>query len=243
MTSVSTPNILLVMAMHDEALPIIRKLGLKDMGYLSPNYTFEHYSGHFNGFQLNLIVNGKCKVFKVDQIGTQASTLTTHLGIETFNPSVVLNAGTAGGFRSDSAQVGDVYLSYPTANYHDRRINIPGFKEYGVGVHPTYSCLGMANDLGLRTGVVTTGNSLDYTEQDMATIKSYNGVVKDMEAAAIAWVAQQHNIPFLAIKSITDIVDGEKPTEEEFLENLHQASESLSKQVVRVLQWLTEGGV
>ena len=63
-----------------------------------------------------------------------------------------------------------------------------------------------------------------------------------MEAAAIAWVAQQHSIPFLAIKAITDLVDGEHPTEKEFLQNLNEASKNLSNQTVRIIDWLLKNG-
>ena len=34
-------------------------------------------------------------------------------------------------------------------------------------------------------------------------------------------------MPFLALKAITDIVDGERPAQEEFLENLHMAAQAL----------------
>ena len=34
--------------------------------------------------------------------------------------------------------------------------------------------------------------------------------VKDMEAAAIAWVADFNKVPFLALKIVTDIVDGDR---------------------------------
>jgi len=34
--------------------------------------------------------------------------------------------------------------------------------------------------------------------------------VKDMEAAAIAWVAKLNNTPFFALKVVTDIVDGDR---------------------------------
>jgi nucleoside phosphorylase len=239
----SNIRFLIIMAMHDEAKPLINAMKLNEQGRINPNYTIEHYSGQTSGHTIDLIVNGRCSVYNVDQIGTQVSTLCAHLGIEKFNPNIVINAGTAGGFNSDNATIGDVYLSYPAINYHDRRINIPDFKEYGIGQYPAYNCSTITKALGLRTGIVTTGNSLDYTEQDMAMIKSYNGVVKDMEAAAIAWVAQQHSIPFLAIKSKTDIVDGEHPTEREFLQNLHIASENLARQAVKVIDWLTKEGI
>lgn len=74
----------------------------------------------------------------------------------------------------------------------------------------------------------------------MQIIRKLNGEVKDMEAAAIAWIASIYNIPFLAIKSITDIVDGEKPTEEEFLQNLNYASDILSKKTIELLKHIVE---
>lgn len=101
-------------------------------------------------------------------------------------------------------------------------------------------CEEIAKTLGFKTGIVTTGNSLDCTEKDLEIIKSYNGVVKDMEAASIAWIAQQYKIPFLTIKAITDIVDGEKATEEEFLHNLESASKILSKQTIRLLELISK---
>ena len=51
--------------------------------------------------------------------------------------------------------------------------------------------------------------------------------MKEMEAAGISWVAHLHNVPFIALKSITDIVDGDRPAQEEFLENLHSAAKAL----------------
>ena len=39
-----------------------------------------------------------------------------------------------------------------------------------------------------------------------------------MEAGAIAYVCEQLKIPYLGVKSITDIVDGGRVTAEEFLE-------------------------
>ena len=42
--------------------------------------------------------------------------------------------------------------------------------------------------------------------------------VKDMEAAAIAWVAETAKVPFFALKVVTDIVDGDRPTQDEFFE-------------------------
>ncbi|MDX9848425.1 MAG: hypothetical protein RBT74_15695 [Tenuifilaceae bacterium] len=233
---------LLMMAMRDEARPIIQNLSLSEIGPLHPSFDMLLYTGTFRGIKLDLVLNGVCKQYGVDHIGTQVSSICTLLGIEKLKPSLVINAGTAGGFKSAGAIVGDVYLGHPHVCYHDRRINLPQFREYGLGFYPTHNGQKIANDLDLKTGVISTGNSLDYSKEDIDVMKSYNGVVKDMEAAAIAWVTQQFNLPFLAIKAITDIVDGDKPTEEEFIQNLHFASDRLCKQTVRVLDWIDKNG-
>ena len=51
-------------------------------------------------------------------------------------------------------------------------------------------------------------------------------------------------MPFLALKAITDIVDGERPAQEEFLENLHMAAQALqvSRMVLHELHALSECG-
>lgn len=56
--------------------------------------------------------------------------------------------------------------------------------------------------------MVSSGNSLDYTEQDMTFMLSNKVAVKEMEAAAVAWVASMFQTPMFCLKSITDIVDG-----------------------------------
>jgi len=95
--------------------------------------------------------------------------------------------------------------------------------------------------MNLKTGVVTSGSSLDYTPHDLEIMSSYDGIVKDMEAASVAWVAQLCNIPFIAIKAITDLIDGNSPTEEEFLKNLRLASEMLCEKTFQLVDYLTTG--
>ena len=121
---------------------------------------------------------------------------------------------------------------------HDRRIPLPGFDKYGdyhIAARDAVDVHRLAGELGFKTGVVTTGNSLDATKQCMDRMGMAEANVKDMEAAAIAYVAEAADVPWFCVKSVTDIVDGDKPTEEEFLENLGAAAESLQKALPRVL--------
>ena len=88
---------------------------------------------------------------------------------------------------------------------------------------------------GYTLGPISTGNSLDWNADDMANMESAGAVCKEMEAAAIGWACSLSKTPFFCVKSVTDIVDGDKPTHEEFLENLHLAAVELQKAVPAVL--------
>jgi 5'-methylthioadenosine nucleosidase len=59
-----------------------------------------------------------------------------------------------------------------------------------------------------------------------------------MEAAGIAWIAHLADIPMFCVKVITDIVDGDKPTAEEFLANLAAAAHSLSIAVPKIIRYV-----
>ena len=71
-----------------------------------------------------------------------------------------------------------------------------------------------------------------------------NAHIKDMEGASIAWVVEhccRNQTPFFALKVITDIVDGGRPTHEEFLANLHSAANSLQTALSKIIEYLSAG--
>mmetsp|Transcript_20511 Transcript_20511/g.28834 ORF Transcript_20511/g.28834 Transcript_20511/m.28834 type:complete len:99 (+) Transcript_20511:801-1097(+) len=72
--------------------------------------------------------------------------------------------------------------------------------------------------------------------QDLQVMHGEGASVKEMEAAAIAWVCHSLKTPFFALKSITDIVDDEERTsQDEFYENLAMASRNLQSKLSLVL--------
>ena len=93
----------------------------------------------------------------------------------------------------------------------------------------------LAAACGLKLGVVSTSDSLDSTPTDLHLMRAEGAAVKEMEAAAVAWVCEQLRVPFAAIKSITDIVDGPHATRAEFEANLGTASTLLQLKVRDVL--------
>lgn len=93
--------------------------------------------------------------------------------------------------------------------------------------------------LDLKPGLVSSGNSLDYTKEDMELMLEHGAAVKEMEAAAVAWAASLFDCPMFCLKSVTDIIDGDRPAAEEFLENLHHASDALQAIIPKVVDFVS----
>ena len=174
----------------------------------------------------------------VDSVGTVNAALCAYEILKTHEPDVLINAGTAGGFREKGAAIGDVFL-VDEVKYHDRRIPIPTFTKYGVGAIRTAETPNMRKTLkDLKCGVCSTGNSLDATEVDREMMSRNDASVKEMEAAAVAKVCEMFDVPFVCVKAITDIVDGPHAAEKEFLENLAMAGKRLQETVPKVLEFM-----
>lgn len=114
------------------------------------------YSGKLNGMDIHVVWNGKCDTHGVDNVGTVPAALSTYLACAAFKPDVVISAGTAGGFKAQGAKIGDIFISKAVVN-HDRRIPIPSFDAYGMGRRPTHACPNLIKELGLKEGVVSSG--------------------------------------------------------------------------------------
>lgn len=233
--------------MEAEATPFVDHLGLQPLDGFFPSHTpFLAFTGVHHSTKVTVITMGKDNVHGtgVDNAGTVPSSLATYLAVQQLakdgSPvNLILNGGTCGGFARKGGTIGDVFLTTGVAN-HDRRIPIPGFDKYGIGQIDTLDPTNMASTLGYKTGSCTTGNSLDHVPRDAELMMDNDASVKDMEAAAIAWVAKMNDIPYLGVKVVTDIVDGGIPTHEEFMENLASAAKSLQSALPKVLEYVCD---
>lgn len=228
-----------IIAMDQEAMPFVEAEKLVENAAVQlPMTPARVFSGEVQGAQVHVVINGQDGVHGVPAVGTVPAALTTYAAVQALRPDLLVNAGTAGGFKARGAAIGDIYLSSAVRN-HDRRIPLPGFDKYGdyhIKARDAVDVEALAKRLGFKMGVVTTGNSLDATTACMERMMGAEASVKEMEAAAFAYVAEAADVPWFCLKSVTDIVDGDKPTEDEFLENLGAAAKSLQEALPRVLE-------
>ncbi|KDP27595.1 hypothetical protein JCGZ_19600 [Jatropha curcas] len=232
-------NILLIIAMQTEAMPVVNKFQLEEDQHAAfpKGVPWVWYHGVYNDLNINLVWPGKDPILGVDSVGTVSASLLTYAAIQALQPDLIINAGTAGGFKAKGASIGDVYLASDVA-FHDRRIPIPVFDLYGVGLRKAYSTPNLLKELNLKVGKLSTGDSLDMSPQDEATITANDAVVKDMEGAAVAYVADLLKVPTIFVKAVTDVVDGDKPTAEEFLQNLAAVTAALEQAVTQAIDFI-----
>lgn len=225
-------SIAIVMAMGAEAAPVVAAFGARPVA-VPAGRPHQWYVASRAGAKVIVAVNGRDARFGVDGVGPEPAVLNTVATVERFRPDLVVSAGTSGGWVARGGEIGKVYLSYPHVVRHDRRIDLDGFREFGVGRFPVVPMRGVAAAIGAEPGVVTTGGSLDETPEDAHRMADLDARSKEMEAASVAWVCETLGVPFVALKTITDLADVEHPTAAQFEENLHTASARLTEHLLR----------
>ena len=232
------------MAMQEEADLIIQSLELKEQAGLIPEkLPFRCFIGDSHGIEVSLITSGIDHRNQVDNIGCEAATLMASECVNRIKPELIISAGTAGGFAKLDAKIGMVYASKDHFVFHDRIVPLPGFRESGVGCFPAAKIDKLVKDLALQSGVISTGSSLEKNTKDSKIIKLHKVVAKEMEAAAIAWVAMLYDIPMFAIKSITNLVDLENQSEVEFIKHFDSAVVTLSETVSELIKYLANKSI
>ena len=151
-------------------------------------------------------------------IGKVNAAMGTTLLIDRYKPDYVINTGSAGGF-DQNLEVGDVVIS-TEIRHHD--VDVTAFDyEYGqvpqmpaafipdpylVEIAETAAKTGFGSG-HVAKGLIATGDSFLSDPDRVSFIKEKFPSLKagEMEAAAIAQVCHQFGVPFVIIRSLSDI--------------------------------------
>ena len=95
-------TIAVIIAMKAEAAPLVEHLGLKkaEPGPFPGPIPAEVFSGAVGDAIVHVCCNGEAKGFGVDSVGTVPAALTAYQICEHLKPDLLINAGTAGGFKA-----------------------------------------------------------------------------------------------------------------------------------------------
>ena len=94
--------------MFSEARPLIETLSLEPHHKLNDPFKMQTWIGNRNGVEIIAMTPGKSETYGCPNIGVLPASLAAYNLINHFEPDIVINAGTAGGFVGRKVSVGEV---------------------------------------------------------------------------------------------------------------------------------------
>ncbi|MHA2938516.1 5'-methylthioadenosine/S-adenosylhomocysteine nucleosidase [Vibrio sp. RC27] len=198
-----------------------------------------YFSGQIDGVDVVLLQSG---------IGKVSAALGTTLLIDNYQPDVIINTGSAGGFAS-SLTMGDVVIS-SEVRHHDADVTAFGYEIGQMAGQPAAfmadeklisvaeQAVKQTEDRHAVKGLICTGDVFVCTPDKQAFIRQNfpNAIAVEMEASAIAQTCHQFNVPFVVVRAISDVADKESPMS--FDEFLPLAAQSSSEMVLKMISLL-----
>lgn len=166
-------------------------------------------------------IEGKECILVQSGVGKVNAARATQIMIDFFELEYIINVGVSGSLSNDLS-IGDILIGEHVVQ-HDFDITAFGHsKGYVTGIGNYIKCSDILNsrlqevinniderDYKIKLGVIATGDIFctDVAMKDKIHAK-FNADAVDMECAAIAQVAYLNEVPFMAVRSISDIPNG-----------------------------------
>ena len=198
---------------------------------------FEYTAGQIGALEVVLLRSG---------IGKVNAAVSTALLLDRYQPDYVINTGTAGGFHAD-LNVGDIVISQ-TVCHHDVDVTPFGYEHGQVPGSPAcflpdaglvkiaQESIEALQEVAHMHGLIATGDRFMYDPADVQTTRNKfpSMIACEMEAAAIAQTCHSMDVPFVIIRSLSDIAGKENAvTFEQYLE---QAATHSAKLILEMLK-------
>lgn len=199
-------KIIVIAAMQKELDLILQQMPEHE---IVENCGSKYYKGRIGN---NYVAVAQCGIGKVN-----AALRTSEL-IDALDPDLVINSGVAGGL-DEKMRIGDILVA-DRITYHDVWCG-PGTVVGQADCCPLYytpreSELGMLREMACRTdsrikfGLLCSGDRFISTPEEMKHIKSLfaDALACDMESAAIAQTCYKRDVPFIAVRVMSDMPGG-----------------------------------
>lgn len=194
-----------------------------------------------------LISDKECVIVE-GGVGKVNAARTAQILIDNFKIDYLLNVGVAGGI-DESLNVGDIVIGqrlvqhdFDITAFDHKKGYIPNIGDYINAdeelVNLATKVIKNTENTQVKTGTIASGD-IFITDQNISKEinKEFDALCVEMEGASIAQVAKLCNIPFLILRSISDVPNNNnnKVTYEEFLE---ESTKIIAKVVNNLLKEL-----
>lgn len=184
-------------------------------------------------------------------VGKVNAAIGTTLLMEQFQPSMIFNIGSAGGFGRDLC-VGDLIIANEL-RYHDVDVTafdheigrVPGmpaafFPDPGL-VRIAHESAKVINGLRIFEGLICSGDIFVSDASRVETIRKHfpSILACEMEAAAIAQTCYIYGCPFMALKTLSDLAGQDAPIY--FDRFIVEAGKFSARAVVEMIRRIAKG--
>ena len=221
--------ICIIGAMEEEVL------ALKALSSNPQDFIFEDIETTLCDIEGRKILIAKSGIGKANAAYT-ATVLCLH-----FHPSFVINIGSAGGLL-EGQDIGDIVVA-DCCRYHDLDIGEKTNEDPRFAYYPTPSVIDELETLlkeqavPYHKGLMVTGDQfIQKKGQSYIHLKAWfpNAVCAEMEAGAIASVCSRRKIPFVIVRSISDLIfrEGNEVDFDKYLPVASKKSAQLCKSLI-----------
>ena len=176
-------KIAIIAALEHELRPLIKSWPQTKASHDGREFTF------YEGTYAVAICSG---------IGPEPGRRASEAIIAKYSPELLISAGIAGGLTPD-LKVGETIFPATIIDAGDSSRHETAIQNARIGSTP------------LAKTIVVSSPEIAGAEQKRKLGKAYGAHAVDMEGASVARSAEAHQIPFIAIKTISDDVDFELP--------------------------------
>jgi len=171
--------------------------------------------------------------------GKISAAATTQYVIDHFQPDLLVNLGTCGGF-ADRIKTGTIILVERTLVYdiiEQMGDGAEAIEHYASSLD--LSWLAEPYPQPVLRGLLVSADRDIIVEDIPMLIEKYNAVAADWESGAIAWVAKKNNTRLLILRAVTDLVGGDGGEAYGNIELFHERTREVMRVLIEQLpDWL-----
>jgi adenosylhomocysteine nucleosidase len=191
------------------------------------------------------VINQRNVVFQHGGWGKISAAASTEMAVNRWNPEVIINIGTCGGFAGEIER-GAILMPDRTLSYDI--IEQMGDAQEAIEAYSTlldHSWLKQPYPLPVQGGILVSGDRDIVPESIPDLILRYHSRAADWESASIAWVAaKKHQRRCLILRGVTDLVSPQGGEAYGGMDFFEQASQRIMDQLCGSLPgWLTCAGL